>query len=351
MTETKYFAREITLSPRSKPPGAKFPGKIAYWTFGSASHPAVVLPSCFGGDLATTTSFLYSSENGNADPPLPPSKFFIVVLGQMGGGESASPSNTPSPWNGPNFPHLTYEDNIRLQHTLLTEELGLEKVFAYIGFSMGGQQAYHMASLFPDFVDNAVCLAGSARTSQHNWSFLEGPRLALETSHDFQDGHYAEQPACGIKAFNRVYATWALCPEWFRRTCWDTLGFATLQDYLEAEWTHGLDANDALRLLWMWQDGDIAVYHPEDQGSLPKALGRIKARVLVMPSRTDMYFPPEDSQEEVTHLKRGELRVIESIWGHMAGGGGGTRADDDYVKAEIKRFLLEPGDLKLTIRE
>lgn len=39
-----------------------------------------------------------------------------------------------------------------------------------------------------------------------------------------------------------------------------------------------------------------------------------------MPARTDQYFPPEDSEVEVKHLKKGELRVIETVWGHIAGG-------------------------------
>lgn len=82
----------------------------------------------------------------------------------------------------------------------------MKKLFAYISFSMGGQQAYHMSALFPDFVDNKVRLAGSARTSWH----------ALTSSSDFHDGHYKEQPKKGLKAFDRVYSTWALCREWFR---------------------------------------------------------------------------------------------------------------------------------------
>lgn len=139
MPETKYFNREITLSSRSKPPGVKFPAKLAYWTFGSRSNPAVLLPTCYSGHLANTLPFLYSSKDGNANPPFPPEKYFIIVVGLMGGGESSSPSNQPAPYDGPRFPNLMYEDNIRLQYALCTEELGISQLFAYVGFSMGGQ--------------------------------------------------------------------------------------------------------------------------------------------------------------------------------------------------------------------
>ena len=300
MPETKYFEREITLSPQSEPAGSKFPAKLAYWTLGNTSNPAVLLPTCYGGLLETTTPFLYSIGR-TTDPILPSSKYFVIVTGLLGGGESSSPSNSPAPWNGPNFPHTTYEDNVRLQYALC-KSLDVKKLFAYIGFSMGGQQAYHISTLYPGFVENMVCLAGSARTSWHNWCFLEGPKHALIMAEDFHDGHYKEQATKGLKAFARVYSTWALSQAWFRKKCWEEVGFKSLQEFLDANWSGGGDANDRLALLWTWQKGDITLYHPEDNGDLAKTLGRIKARCLIMPSRTDQYFPPEDNEVEVSWI-------------------------------------------------
>jgi homoserine acetyltransferase len=48
----------------------------------------------------------------------------------------------------------------------------------------------------------------------------------------------------------------------------------------------------------------------------------IKAKTLVLPCKTDLYFPPEDSEIEVQNMRDGvgELKVIPSIWGHWAGG-------------------------------
>ena len=341
--ETQYFDHDLQLSPQSKPALVTFPAKLAYWTFGSPSNPAILLPTCYGGKLATTLPFLYDSTAANqtSTPPIfPPSKYFVIVCGLLGGSESSSPSNTPAPHHGTNFPHTSYEDNIRLQHALCTQKLGISKLHAYIGFSMGGQQAYHVASLFPDFVSHVVVLAGSARTSWHNWCFLEGPKAALVESVDFHDGEYTEPAKRGVRAFGRAYSAWALSQEWFRQHCWERMGFKSVEDFLKAYWDDmGLDANDLLCLLRTWQQGDISVYHDEDKGDLVKALGRIKAKVLLMPSRTDTYFPPEDNVEELKYLKEGKLRVIESIWGHMAGGGGGTLEDNEFVKQQIADFL------------
>ena len=331
MAETRYFNHTLTLSPHSNPPNTPIPLTLAYSTHGSPSlapYSAVLLPSCYGGKLDTTLPFLHSPPPASQITPcFPPSDHFIITTALLGNAESSSPSNTAAPPNGPSFSQTTYEDNIRLQHALC-QSLGVKKLYAYVGFSMGGQQAYHMAALLPDFVENVVCLAGSARTSWHNWSFLEGPKAALVASEDFHDGKYQTPARKGTGAFGRVYSTWALSQEWFRQRCWEQLGCASLPEYLERNWEKGgvgvWDANDLLCLLRTWQMGDIGLYYPADGGDLRKTLGKIEARVLVMPSRTDMYFPPEDSAEEVKYLKRGELRVIESIWGHVAGGGGGT---------------------------
>ncbi|KAL1304679.1 hypothetical protein AAFC00_003635 [Neodothiora populina] len=334
MPETQYFEHTLKLSQLSEPRGIEFPAKLAYWTFGDVKNPAVMLPTCFAGTLATTTPNLYEGPQA----PVSTSAYFVIVVGLLGGSESSSPSNQAAPYNGPNFPHVTYEDNIRLQKALC-DHLGVKKLSAYIGFSMGGQQAYHMATLFPDFVERIGVLAGSAKTSWHNWSFLEGPKAALVNSVDFHDGHYTSPPIRGARAFSRVYSTWALCQEWYRQQCWKTLGFDSLEEYLQAYWNGKGDANDLLCLLWTWQHGDIGLYHPEDGGDISKTLPRIKARCALMPSRTDQYFPPEDSEFEVKHLKNGELHVIESIWGHLAGGYGGTKEDKKFIEQEIAKHL------------
>ena len=342
---TQHFKHDLKLSSHSTPAGQTVPLQMAYRTYGSSSNAArkaVFLPTCYGGKLDTTLPFLYTQPTADGQPPVfDPENYFVIVAGLLGGGESSSPSNQSAPYDGPNFPKTSYEDNIRLQHALC-QKLGVEKLFAYIGFSMGGQQAYHMGALFPDFAEHIVCIAGSAKTSWHNWSFLEGPKAALVNSADFHGGHYKEPAKMGTKAFARVYITWARSQAWFQQRCWEQCGTKTLEEYITRDWEGALgawDANDLLCLLQTWQKGDIGLYYPDDGGDLPKTLQRIQAKALIMPSRTDMYFPPEDNEEEVKHLKKGIYKVIESIWGHMAGGGGGTKEDNKFIQDTIRAFV------------
>jgi len=359
---------QLYLESATHPPSTTFPATLAYTTHGSPSNPAILLPSCFGGKLASTTPFLYNAsacQNPSSTPPIPSSKYFIIITALLGNGESSSPSNPPSDeYAGPNFPKVTYEDNIHLQHALC-QHLGIKKLFLYTGFSMGGQQTYHMSVLYPNFVERMAVIAGSARTSWHNYSFLEGPKAALLASEDFHDGKYKEKGVVcnkGTRAFGRVYSTWALDQEWFRQKCWEreeSGKCASLEEYLKTRWEGGLgawDANDLLCLLWTWQNGDISVYNKGNsegkgergvvrEGDLKQALDKIKAMCLIMPSRTDTYFPPRDSELEVEMFgeigKKAKLVVIPSIFGHLAGGGGGSREDERFLCEQIGRFIEE----------
>ena len=95
--------------------------------------------------------------------------------------------------------------------------------------------------------------------------------------------------------------------------------YADLDSFIREEWEQAFvqywDANDMLALLRTWQTGDVSrVRHG---GELALCLKDIKAKMLVMPCKTDLYFTPEDCEYEVGLLREGRLEVIESVWGHV----------------------------------
>ena len=71
------------------------------------------------------------------------------------------------------------------------------------------------------------------------------------------------------------------------------LRFKDLESYLVGIWDKGFisgwNANDMLQLVDTWQTGDISLIR--DKGNLTKTLGEIKSKALIMPSKTDLYFP------------------------------------------------------------
>ncbi len=310
--------------------GDTLPIRVAYRSYNPTATKKACIPTCYGGRINTTLTF-----TGNNHVF---SSHHVVVVAMLGNGESSSPSNTPD------FPKkLDYRDCIHAQYELLTKHLGIQELDVVLGFSMGGQQAYYWACMYPNFMKNAIVTCGSAKTSGHNYTFLEGPKTALVNSVDYADGEYKAKginPSRGLRAFGRAYCAWLTSGAWFRERLWEKkLGYKSIEDYIKGNSEtafDGWDAEDVLILARMWQAGDVGV--TREDGDYTKALETIAARVLVMPSRTDQYFLVADSEVEMKYLKKAELAAIETVWGHVAGGGGNDE-DTEWMSAKIGEFL------------
>ncbi len=313
--------------------------KLAFKTFGTlntAKDNVVVYPTWYSGQH-------YENEwlvgPGMA---LDPARYFIIIPNMLGNGLSSSPSNTPEPYNGPRFPHVTAADNVRLQHRLVTEKFGIEQVRLVVGWSMGALQTFHWGALFPDMVERIAPFCGSAKCSRHNFVFLEGVKAALTADVAFAGGWYKSKPETGLRAMGRVYAGWGFSQAFYRQELdIKTLGFSSLEDFMVAFW-EGLflqrDANNLLAMLWTWQNGDIGANEMYG-GDFRRALAAIKAKAFVMPGQTDLYFPPEDSEIEVAHMPNARLITIPSVWGHFAGGPGTNPVDVAFIDAKLKELL------------
>ena len=120
------------------------------------------------------------------DGVLDPRRWFIVIPDMFSNGLSSSAADSED------FPAVvTMADNIHAQHRLLTGEFGVTRIAAAYGFSMGAGQAYHWAALYPDLVERAIVVCGSARTSRHNKVFLSGLLRTLEAAPEYEgDGRY-----------------------------------------------------------------------------------------------------------------------------------------------------------------
>ena len=312
--------------------------RLAYKTYGelnAARDNVIVFPTFFGSQHPANEPMI------GPGMALDPGRYFIIVPNLFGNGLSSSPSNTPPPYDRARFPGMTYYDNIMCQHRLVTEEFGVERVALVCGFSMGAQQSFHWGALFPDMVERIAPWCGSAKTSRHNFVFLEGVKAALCSDEAWNGGWYDRRPAKGLRAMARVYAGWAPSQAFYREQVYLDIGFSSLEDYLVSAWEGRylqLDANDILAMVHTWQRGDISD-NPIYEGDFVKALGSIKAKATVMPSRTDQYFPPEDNEIEVGHMSNAELRVIPSIWGHLAGGPGRNPEDTRFINQNLKDLL------------
>jgi homoserine O-acetyltransferase len=309
---------------------------VAYKTYGAlnAARDNVVLIPTFYAGHHTDCEVMFAS--GRA---IDPARHFIVVVNMLGNGLSSSPSNTPPPIDRASFPHVTIHDNVVAQQRLLTEHLGVQRIKLVAGFSMGAQQAFHWAAHFPDMVNAIAPICGTAKTSPHNVVFLEGLKAALTADAAFNDGWYDAPPVKGLIAFARVYAGWVYSQDFYRQREYTKMGLSSIEDVLRfsEQRYRSRDANDLLAMLWTWQHADIGATD-RFKGDLHAALAAIRARAIVMPSQTDLYFRVRDNELEVRHMPNAELRPIPSIWGHAAGRGTNP-VDNQFVDAALRELL------------
>jgi homoserine O-acetyltransferase/O-succinyltransferase len=334
MIDYEVFALEdCTLQAGGMLPDAR----LAYKTYGALDAErsnAIVFPTHYSG-VHTDNEWLIG-----AGKALDPGRYFIIVPNMLGNGLSSSPSNTPAPHGKAGFPRVTVYDNVEFQHRLVTERFGVERLQMVVGFSMGAQQSYQWAVSYPRMVERCVPICGSARTSPHNWVFLEGVTAALRADAAWQNGAYERPPVRGLRAMGRVWAGWGVSQAFYREHMYLQAGYASLEDYIVRNWEDSFlrhDANDLLAMAWTWQHADIGAT-PGFAGDFKGALSSITARTLVMPCATDLYFPPEDNAYEVEHIAGAELRPIPSIWGHGAGGGTAP-ADAAFIDTSLREWL------------
>jgi homoserine O-acetyltransferase len=318
--------------------GVVLPGlQLAYKTYGqlnTAADNVVLLPTFYTGSHGRNEGFF------GAGRAIDPARHFIVSVNLFGNGISSSPSNTSAPFDGPRFPSITLYDNIRAQHRLLTQGLGVNSLALVTGWSMAGCQSFQWAAQYPDFVRAILPFCASAKTSEHNIVFLEGVKAALQADAVYNNGDYSSPPVKGLKAFGRVYAGWAFSQTFYREQMYRLKGFdsaeALLQDWEKdhLDW----DANDLLCKLETWQRGDISANHLYDN-NFHAALKAIRAKTIVIACDNDLYFRPEDNQLEIEHIAGGELRVFQSPWGHCVASPGNSPEFAAYLDRSITELL------------
>lgn len=270
------------------------------------------------------------------DGILDPTRWFIIQPDMFGNGLSSSPSNDPD------YPALvTAWDNVRAQRRLLAEQFGVERLACVYGWSMGAQQAYHWAAIFPEAVERIIAICGSARTAVHNQVFLRSLMAVLEAAPEhIGGGRFSAPPLAALRAYGRIYASWALSQDFYRAGR-HLVSEPSLEAFLVNQWEARWTARDAANLYAQarcWDAGDISA-NPLYGGDLTRALNAIQARVLLMPGETDLYFRVADNAAELPHLRHGEMRVIPSINGHRAGNPLGFAEDTEFLKSATRAWL------------
>ena len=299
--------------------------QLAVATFGTLAEDknnAILIPTWFSGTHATWAQAYIGP--GRA---LDPERYFIVVVNQIGNGLSTSPHNADDPSIAMSkFPHVRIGDDVRAQEQLLREHFGIERLALVVGGSMGAQQTWEWAVRFPDKVVRAAPIAGTAQNTPHDFLFTRTLLDAITSDPGFNGGEYAAPTdvIAGLHRHADIWATMGLTTDFWKTEFWrgipplvEGMQFETYDDFQNGfiRLLFGLmDPNALLTMGWKWQRGDVA---RNADGDLAAALGRITARMFVMPIEQDMFFPPRDCAAEQKLTPGSELRVVHSIAGHF----------------------------------
>lgn len=264
-------------------------------------------------------------------------RFFIVCSNVIGGcrgttGPSSINPKTSKPY-GLDFPFITIQDMVKAQKRLL-DYLGVRKLLTVSGGSMGGMQALQWSVTYPEMVVSVIPIAATARHTAQNIALNEVGRQAIIYDPNWNRGDYYDQdpPARGLALARMVghisYLSDRSMHNKFGRKLQDRDQFSfdlltdfQVESYLRYQgetFTQRFDANSYLYITKALDYFDLS----EGYASLTESLGRVKAKFLVISFSSDWLYPPYQSREIVSALKRNAASVsyceIQSDYGHDA---------------------------------
>ena len=347
--------------------GEELPVRIAYETYGelsSARDNVILVCHALSGDAhaagfsaeaaarSTRDGFGADDRDGTAgkglgwwDGMIGPGKafdtdqYFVVSTNLLGGCRGTTGPSSTDPASGrpygSDFPVITVADMVRTERAFL-DELGIERLAAVAGGSLGGMQAFEWAIVYPDQVDAIVAIASTHALAPQGIAWNAIAREAIMRDPAWRGGDYYEAedaPTGGMGIARMIGHITYLSAPGLRDKFGRRLQFADdirytitepefeVESYLRhqaASFVNRFDANTYLYTSRALTYFDLARQYGD--GSLRRALEPIEARTLLIAFSSDWLYPPSGSQELEEALrglgKQVELHVIEAPYGH-----------------------------------
>lgn len=336
------------------------PITLAYETYGRLNRDrtnAILILHALSGDSHAAGRYAEDDKQpGWWDTTIGPGKafdtdrYFVVCSNVLGGCQGSTGPSSINPKTGreygTSFPIITINDMVRAQ-VRLVDHLGIDRLFAVAGGSMGGMQALQWAVSYPDRVVASIPIATTAKHSPQQIAFNQVGRAAIMADPNFNDGAYygGPVPKDGLALARMVghitYLSDDSMHEKFGRRLRGkkTLGYNLDVDF-EVEsflrykgdtFVNRFDANSYLYITKTIDYFDMS----QGTGSLAKTFEKVKSKFLVISFKSDWLYPPYQSKEIVKALMVNAVDVtyceIDSKYGHDA-------------------FLLDVGEMPRMIR-
>ncbi|PXA95513.1 homoserine O-acetyltransferase [Nostoc sp. 3335mG] len=328
--------------------GLLSPVDIAYETYGALNGDAsnaILICHALTGDHHVASDHPVTGKPGwwvklvGPGKPIDPARHFIIcsnVLGSCLGSSGPATVNpaTGAPW-AMTFPVITIRDMVRAQAMLL-DHLGVQRLSAVVGGSMGGMQALSWAATYPERVASAVVIAATARHSAQNIAFHEVGRQAVMADPKWRGGNYYEAndpPAAGLAvarmAAHITYLSEAGLTAKFGRKLQSreakTFGFDAdfqVESYLRHQGLSFTDRFDANSYLYITRALDYFDLAEEHGGVLANAFRGSATRFCLVSFDTDWLYPTAESRTIVHALNAAGAPAsfveLRSPFGHDA---------------------------------
>ncbi len=344
-----------------------YPVRVAYETYGSLSpgrDNAILVCHALSGDAhaagfskeaarqSTRDGFGAEDRDGKAgkalgwwDGMIGPGKafdtdrYFVVSTNLLGGCRGTTGPSSPDPTTGKPyglaFPVITVADMVRTERLFL-DALGIERLAAVAGGSLGGMQAFEWAITYPDDVDAVVAIASTHALHPQGVAWNAIAREAIMRDPAWRDGHYQETggaPNAGMGVARMIghitYLSAAGLNQKFGRRLQDArdIRYTITEPEFEVEsylrhqadsFVQRFDANTYLYTSRALSYFDLAREH--GHGSLTRALEEVTARTLLISFSSDWLYPPagaSDIEQALRKLgKPVEFCVINAPYGH-----------------------------------
>ncbi|MCU0846491.1 MAG: homoserine O-acetyltransferase [Spirochaetes bacterium] len=287
--------------------------------------------------------------------PFDTNRYFIICSNVIGGCNGSTGPSSKNPVTGRpyglDFPMITIEDMVRAQWHLI-KHLGIEKLLAVAGGSMGGMQALKWTIIYPDMVNSVVAIATSASLSAQGIALNEVGRQAIMNDPNWSGGDYytSKPPDAGLSLARMIghitYLSDKHMHEKFGRQFMDSdpseYDFKTsfmVETYLHQQGIKFVDRFDANSYLYITRAIDFFDLKKDFNGNLINAFENVSANFLVISFTSDWLYPSSQSREIVHALRVNEKNVIytdiETDRGHDA-----FLIENPALKKNITNFLM-----------
>jgi homoserine O-acetyltransferase/O-succinyltransferase len=342
--QTAPPAQTCELGDLTLESGAKIPNfRMTYITFGTLNAQK--------NNAVLSLHGLQGNRNGQSFLAGPNRAFdtnrYFVVQPDTLGVATVEPNATTSPTrSGMNmaFPRFSVRDMVQSEHRMLTECLGIQRLVAVSGVSMGGIESLQWAVSYPDFMDAIIPIVPTARTHRQGNYAWEGVRQTVLLDPKWRDGNYPndDPPRQGLAVGLQIQSILGSSAPGYEAS------FTSRDEVLAAYATdvnvlaYRLQPRDWIYRSWAIQGHDISRGEPFN-GDLAAAARSIRARVLLLPNCYDQLHPPREGGvlEIAQHIPTAKLVDLDDIGGHR--GFQSPRAVG-VITAEIQDLLKRIAD-------